>query len=395
MGATLPVQGGANRLPGPDRPARCVPPAWVGQHRRVRYLPRGLPLLLLALVTACSSAGTGSGAAAPDGTGSDVAATTAADGGLEVTTLLEGLRGPTQIAMHPDGRLLVAEIGEGEGTPTGTVTAIDLDDPSSREVLVAGLDTPTGVTVAGGALWVMERTRLVTAPLTGGAVTVIYEDLPSNGRSNGTLTTLADGRLLFDTSGRRMGFDAAPGSGVLWAIDPTDAPEGSPDAGYGTPLLAGMKHAYAVAELDDGRLAVTEMSDGRFDGSPAPDELMVIDPDRSAGLTGGWPRCVGDRIPVVEFDGTAEECAATIGSVGLFEPGATPTGVAIAPWDASIALVALWTRGTVVAVPLAGAAADGEVQVSGIDTPQHLLVDGDRVLVTSHGDGLVLALQPG
>lgn len=86
----------------------------------------------------------------------------------QLTVLVEGLRGPTQIAIHPDGRLLVAEIGEGEGTPTGTVTAINLDDPADRQVLVQGSDTPTGVTVAGGKLWIMERTQLVTASLEGG-----------------------------------------------------------------------------------------------------------------------------------------------------------------------------------------------------------------------------------
>ncbi|MGI9017839.1 MAG: PQQ-dependent sugar dehydrogenase [Euzebya sp.] len=311
------------------------------------------------------------------------------------TVVVEGLQGPTQIAWHPDGRLLVAQIGEGEGTPTGSILAIDLESPQDREVLVRGLDTPTGVSAAGGRLWIMERTRLVMAPLGGGATQVVFADMPNNGRSEGSLTTLADGRLMFDTSGRRSGNGFSENSGTLWVIDPMAPPSG--EDGYGQAILDGMKHAYAVAELSDGRLAVTEMSDGSFDGDPAPDELLLIQPDPDRTLNGGWPRCIGNRMPVREFDGTAAECEATVPSRAVFEPGATPTGVAVAPWDPQLILVTQWTQDRIVAVSLAGVPpATAEVAFDGIPTPQHLLVDGDRVLVSSHTGGQILALtDPG
>lgn len=76
--------------------------------------------------------------------------------------------------------------------------------------------------------------------------------MPNNGRSQGSLTTLADGTLLFDTSGRRRGSGAAENSGTLWALDPLDP---DPGTGYGRAVIDGMKHAYAVAELNDRRLA--------------------------------------------------------------------------------------------------------------------------------------------
>lgn len=309
---------------------------------------------------------------------------------MDVTVLVDGLRGPTQIAIHPDGRLLVAEIGQGEGTPTGTVSAIDPDNPADREVLVEGLDTPTGVTVAGQALWIMERTQLVTAPLEGGRTEVIFADMPNNGRSEGSLATLDDGSLLFDTSGSRQGSGAARNSATLWALDPNDPPSGQD--GYGRAVINGMKHAYAVAQLDDGRLVVTEMSDGRFDGEPAPDEVLILPADPAQTLRGGWPMCIGDRTPVQEFDGTEDLCADTVASQALFDPGATPTGVAVAPWDSEMILVTNWTQDQIVGVGL------GEqppvtptIVVDDIATPHHLLVDGDRVLVTSHTGGQILA----
>ncbi len=356
-----------------------------------RQRPPAVPVpLVLGLVLGLALAGCGGGAELVQP--SPVPQLTE-EGALTVDVLVEGLRGPTQLALHPDGRLLVAEIGEGEGTPTGTVTAIDPDDPTDREVLVAGLDTPTGVTVAGEALWIMERTRLVTAPLAGGPTTTVFADMPSNGRSQGSLTTLADGRLLLDTSGRRQGFDPAPGSGTLWVLDPGAVPAGSPQAGYGTPLLEGMKHAYATAELPDGRLLVTEMSDGRFDGEPAQDELLLIDP-AEAPLQGGWPRCVGDQRVVEEFEGDPASCAATVPSLAVFPAGATPTGVAVAPWDPGTVLVTQWTRDQVVSLPLDGAPpVPATVVLDAVPTPQHLLVVGDTVLVSSHTAGQVLSIS--
>lgn len=356
----------------------------------MRLLHPALPFLLalVVLAGACSD----SSQPDTDSSQSGGAAELPSDP-LPVTAqvLVTGLRGPTQMAFHPDGRLLVAEINQGEGTPTGTVSAIDLDAPEDREILVEGLDTPTGLTVADGRLWIMERTQLATAPLEGGPTDVVFADMPNNGRSEGSLATLSDGSVVFDTSGRREGFGFATNSATLWSLDPADPPSGA--QGYGTALLDGMKHAYAVAELDDGRLAVSEMSDGRFDGERAPDELLVIDPAVGQTLHGGWPRCIGNRQPVEEYDGTAAECESTVPSRALFDAGATPTGVEVAPWDPGTVLVTNWTQDRVMAVSLQGTPpVDPSVAFGGIPTPQDLLADGDRVLLTSHTAGQILAL---
>jgi glucose/arabinose dehydrogenase len=323
-----------------------------------------------------------------------------------VTPLVEGLAGPTQMAWHPDGRLLVAVLGPGgERAETGQILAIDVPESTSSgglltapaiEVLVDGLDTPTGVTVAGGALWIMERTRLVTAPLAGGAVTVVRDDLPSNGRSNGALTTAPDGRVLYDTSAQRQGKNALEGSGVLWSLDPLDPT--SPDIA----LLVGMKHAYATVADSAGGLLVTEIGDGFYDAKPALDEVVVIDAALPSGapVDGGWPQCVSGRNPVIDYGGTPQRCERTVPSVTIFDAAATPTGIAIAPWDSQRAVVALWVTGEIVEFTIAPG---GDVPddapvpwvtiVSGLTNPQDLLADDDRLLATIHGAGSIVAIS--
>jgi hypothetical protein len=70
--------------------------------------------------------------------------------------------------------------------------------------------------------------------------------------------------------------------------------------------------------------------------------------------------------------------------------------VVVAPWDSDTLLVALWNRGEIVAVPTAddGRPHAGEVVVGQIARPQHLLIDGDRVLVSDHATGRILAIAP-
>ncbi|MGA1053137.1 MAG: hypothetical protein ACO3WU_12635, partial [Ilumatobacteraceae bacterium] len=82
-----------------------------------------------------------------------------AEPGLELTELVTGLSGPTQIAADGEGGYVVAELNGGEREGRGRVLRFrTLPGPS--EVLLEGLETPTGVAVEGGRLWVMERRRL-------------------------------------------------------------------------------------------------------------------------------------------------------------------------------------------------------------------------------------------
>ncbi|MEY2959654.1 MAG: hypothetical protein RLZZ01_2222 [Actinomycetota bacterium] len=309
----------------------------------------------------------------------------AAAPGLEITELVRGLDGPTQIASDGEGGYLVAELNGGEREGLGRVLRFR-SLAAEPEVLLGGLETPTGVAVQGGLLWVMERRRLTVGPLEDPSDRrVVLDDLPFNGRSQGTISPVAGGGILFDTSGRlvrsnsgRLELEA--GSGTLWYLaDPDTPPE---------PFATGFKHAYAHAALGDGRWLVTEISDGRLDDTVPPDEVVVA----GVGDDFGYPACTGDRTPVTEAGGDRSRCSTTPASTALFEAGSTPTGIAVAPWDPSTAFVALWTRGQLVTVDLDGHR-EVDVVLAAFDRPQHLLADGDRILVTDHAAGTITAVS--
>lgn len=364
----------------------------------MRVLPRrAVRPLALALAVGVSLASAGCAATGSD---TDPIPGIAVAQGFELVEVVGGLSGPTQATWHPDGRLIVAELNGGENDGTGRVVAIELagadaDGGSAPEILVEALTKPTGVAVVSDELWILEQRRLSRAPLDGGgAPTVVLDSLPFNGRSETTLTVTPEGHLLYATTGALAGGRPVEGSGVLWEFDP-GSPEGPPPVPV--PVSAGFKNAYGHTFGSDGTLWVTEVSDGSFDGAPAPDELVEVTP----GIDHGWPTCVGDRLAVAEFGGEPATCAAGPPSQALFEPGATPTSVAIAPWDPDTLVVALWLDRRVVAVsaervgptdPPHGPEGLTDLLAGEGLRPQHLLVDGDRLLVVDHDGGRILAL---
>lgn len=322
-------------------------------------------------------------ACASDGSSTTVAGVGVPDG-FAVELVADGFSGPTQFALAGDGRLIVAELNGAEGAGSGRVLGVDRVDPSAREVLVDHLLTPTGVAVDGDRLWIMEQRRLTVGPLADPTDrTVVLDDLAFNGRSEGTLTPVPGGGILYDTSGTRDGDTLVAGSGTLWFLAGPDArPE---------PFATGFKHAYAHTTAGDGRWFVTEISDGQLDGGSPPDELMIVARDDDFG----YPKCIGDRKPVVAFGVTQATCDATPHSLALFAPQATPTAVAVAPWDPASVVVALWNAGSIVTVP----ATPGDVPqtpqrfIEGITHPQHLLADGSRLLVGDFDGGRILAVK--
>lgn len=348
-------------------------------HRAVLVaLATGIALVLLA---GCSSGDAGQADAETDAVADlDVAA------GLRIELVATGFDRPTQLVAAGEGRFAVAQLAGGENDASGQVLLLD-SVFAERSVIQQGLDKPTGIAVVGDRLFVQERNRLgVTSLGRGAPIETVVDDMPNNGRSQGSLTVTDDGALLFDTSGAKRGAERVEGSGILWRLaEPLDWRGTAPEA-----FAFGFKHAYAHTATTDGRVFSVEMSDGTFDGRRASDELVVIE----SGDDAGWPFCVDDNRPVTEFGGTAAACAPLPRSHALFGPGATPTAVVVAPWDAGMLLVALWIPGRIVAVPTEPGEEPhrGEVIVEGIESPQSLLVDGDRVLVVDHATGSIYAL---
>lgn len=316
------------------------------------------------------------------GRGEDSGTTQVADG---LTVVVDGLDGPTQMIEGPDGRLWVAQLAGPENAGRGEVVAIDPEEPSRRQVLLDGLDKPTGIAVLDGALWIQQPTSLLRAPLDLTAPPaqvdtpeVVLDDLPNNGRSQGTLTVTPDGTLLYETSGARRGSDSVEGSGILWELDPDDP---------GTPRVRarGLKNAYARTLLPDGRLVLTDVLEP-LPGVAAEDEVNVLAAD-GGNADFGWPRCVGDRQPVVDLGVGEADCQDTAAPIALLGTGSTPTSVVLSPWDPDQLLVARWNAGDVVMVPLAGGTP--QVVIDALEHPQHLLVVDDHVLVTDHATGTI------
>lgn len=305
--------------------------------------------------------------------------------GFAVGTVVDDLSGPTQIAPDGAGGFVVAELSGAEGAGTGRVLRYPELAPDDAVVLVEDLLTPTGVAVDGELLWIMEQRRLTVGPLADPTDrTVVLDEMPYNGRSQGTITAVDGGGILYDTSGATAGDRLEPGSGVLWYLA---GPDASPE-----PLATGLKHAYAHTPAGDGRWFVTEISDGTFNGGAPPDELVVA----ARGDVFAFPRCIGDGEPVEAFGATLAECAAAPPTHALLPPRSTPTSVAVAPWDADSVLVALWNTGEIVRIDAEPGEGPNptEVFVAGIERPQHLLADGDRLLITDFAGGRILAIEP-
>ncbi|NNC79383.1 MAG: glucose sorbosone dehydrogenase [Acidimicrobiales bacterium] len=309
---------------------------------------------------------------------------------VTTTVLHDNLVGPTQFLIDGD-TFIVALINGDENGKAGQVVRVDRAT-DERTVLVENLDKPTGVALLDGELWIMERDRLTrgTVDEVGNSTrSVVIDQLPNNGRSQGTLTVTPQGTLLFNTSGRKRGAVVAEGSGRIFEVDPA--------TNEISEVASGFKHAYARAFIGDTLWSV-EMSDGTFDGTPATDELVAVQP----GADHGWPHCVGNRRVVVEFGGSSSKCLTTPGSQAVFGPSATPTSIVESPFAEGQMLAALWRENRIVAVAVDPV---GELQspvelIGGLSSPQHLVVpplgadaDGPVVYLTEFGTGSILAVR--
>ena len=314
--------------------------------------------------------------------------------GLTIEVVVEELDGPTQFVVPNDERLFVAVINGGEDDQQGQVLRIDIAS-GDRHIVADGLDKPTGLAILGFDLWIMERNQLSLLNVDGRQLVrrsprAIVTDLPNNGRSEGTLTRAPDNHLLFNTSGSKRGADVVEGSGRLYLIDAWNILDLNPSEWQDAPveLASGFKHAYAHV-YDGDVLWTTEMTDGRFDGEPAADEVLRV----VAHTDHGWPYCVGDNRVVEEFGGTADRCADTPPSLATFAPGATPTSITISPFDDNTLLVALWNEGRIVAIDKTSDDPSDYIDVAtGLIGPQHLVATDDAVYVSEFGTGRILRL---
>jgi hypothetical protein len=278
-------------------------------------------------------------------------------------TVVDGLEGPTQFQLLDDGRVLVAQLNGDENAATGQVLVVN---PSTGK--------PTGVLFHKGAVWVMVERGLLRAAWDGTSVTqpaeVVLADLPFNGRSSGTLTVLADDRVLYTTTGNlEAAGQTTPGSGRLWAYDPATAESEE--------IAFGLKNAYAHALLPDGNLAAVDMGDNITD--PPVEEINVVDLTGPAPVSFGWPACPGDQ-----------QCEGVVAPLATFPARQSPTGLSLSS-DGLFLFTVLHTQGTLISVKLE----DGTVTQLGtdLDLPHSVLATSEgEILVSEHGAGRIVAM---
>jgi glucose/arabinose dehydrogenase len=301
----------------------------------------------------------------------------------EVSVVVDGLDRPTQMSSGPDGLLVVAQLAGGENDATGEIVAVDVA-AGTRRVIADGLDKPTGVLWDDGVLWVMVRQGLVRfewADSSGpaGEPETVLDDLPFNGRSEGTLTALDDGRFLYATTGTLTGDAPATGSATLWVFDPTD------DSSQA--LATGLKNAYAHTVLDDS-IAITEIGDSSDD--PPVEEVDVIEFDDIDTSTTppdfGWPTCPGN-----------DDCQGVARPLAVFPVASTPTGVATSGDDV---FVALFVSGQLMRIETAGweqgdAPVDAVEVIAGLDGPHTVLAQPDGTLwISEHLADRIISVRP-
>ncbi|MEJ7722618.1 MAG: hypothetical protein WKF58_20320 [Ilumatobacteraceae bacterium] len=250
-------------------------------------------------------------------------------------------------------------------------------------VLFDNLAKPTGVVQVGDEVWVMEQRRLSHGPTTGGELIVEQDDLPFNGRSEGTLSIDPDERVLYNTSGSIDGTEAAAGSGALWAIESGGEPQR---------IASGFKHAYARTYDADGTLWETEVSDGTYDGEPAPDELVAVAAGRRLRLAAVHRR--RDASRALRRDRRALRVGATV-SRTVRSWRDTDIGRRRAVGSRRAAGRARGTKARWSAIDRTATELPVEPTtfLTGIDNPQHLLVLGDRLLLTDFSGGSILEIS--
>jgi len=247
--------------------------------------------------------------------------------GYTAQVIAHGLVGPNHLAYGPDSALYVTQLNGGENDGNGQVVRI-MPDGTAQAVL-NHLMKPTGLAWAGNDLYIVSANNVVVSHVQDGKFsdpTVVFANLPFNGRSNGQIALGPDGMLYFQSTGT----EGAPhDSGFIYTAKP-----GSTTLSV---YARGFKNAYAFAwESKSGTFYATEIGDGDIPGvGQPPEKLNVIKQNADYG----WPTCYASRLPNPVWQGSTEQCAKVEAPLAMFAPEATPTGLAF--FDGQL-IVALW-----------------------------------------------------
>jgi len=298
--------------------------------------------------------------------------------GNESTVIVDDLSGPTQFTDGPGRWLLIAQLAGDEDANTGQVLAVDTAT-GERIVLYENLEKPTGVAWLDGFVWIMEKRRLVRGEWLGtgttpGPLTVMVDELPFNGRSEGTLTVTPDNLILYETSGSISNGVVDDGSGTLWVFDPESLTSSK--------VATGLKNAYAHTFLEDGRVLTTEIGDNIADAPVEEVNILPYSGPSGPPVDAGWPSCAGDS-----------DCDGVVSPIAIFDRNTTPTGITA---DGAFVYVALLVTGEIHRFEVTSDGierAPTTVIASGFQGPHTILLRPDGTLwISEHFAGRIVAI---
>ncbi len=259
-----------------------------------------------------------------------------------------GMLRPRQMALAPDGSVLVAESGPGWRHNRGRVSSLTraADGTYAVTPLATALDRPHGIAVHEGHVWVAEAGRIARFryPVGGElALETVLGALPSTGRHiHKTLGFAPDGALFFSVGsatdncqrdGSREADDPCPErSPVAPAVERGVVMRWDPRRRAAAVYSHGLRNNTGLAwHLPSGRLWGVENSRDYIDRADPSLSDAALPHDELNELTRGsdhgWPYCYDDNVPAPEYRANAARCRTR-----------TPPAIALPPHTAPLAI---------------------------------------------------------
>jgi len=254
-----------------------------------------LIMLLLLSVTGCSSRESGAGVQRTSDGAPRVPEISRLrlPVGFKIDAYATDLDSPRLMALSPDGRLFVTEMGAGRVTilPNSGGFA------SSHITYASGLNQPHGIAFHGGYLYVAETNRVVRFPYRNGdnsgrSKEVVISGIPAGGRHfTRTISFGPDGRLYLSVgSSCNVCVESNPQRAAVSRYNA----DGTGKAIIATGLRNAVGHAWNPST---GQLWVTDNGRDYLGDNTPPDEVDVI----VSGGFYGWPYAYGNRLPDPQF----------------------------------------------------------------------------------------------
>ncbi|MHB1456193.1 MAG: PQQ-dependent sugar dehydrogenase [Armatimonadota bacterium] len=221
--------------------------------------------------------------------------------GFRTNLYASGLDAPRLMALSPDGRVFVTEMGGGRVTILPDVNGDGKAD--SRITYASGLNQPHGIIFHGSYLYIAETNRVIRYAYRKGdnkasKLEVIIRDLPSDGgHSTRTITFGDDGKLYVSIgSSCNVCVESNP---LRAAIIRCNAD------GSGRQIFAsGLRNSVGMAwNPVTKELWATDNGRDMLGDDIPPEEVNII---RQGGFY-GWPYAYGDRVPDPEYGDSAPQ----------------------------------------------------------------------------------------